>query len=231
MGIKEIESNMKNHTRIIVFLIFLAILSLLVITSFFGDFSLTGRTISNVINENATQSNIKIEADLTAPSLELDGIYEKVELKGGSNSFIYIGNEKFQLDGSNSNLIIINNYNGKIFFNPESIVKLNGKATKVTINGIPIEPNSKKTLKVSLDENFNYNILKVEKTVFIKELSYITFGLIKLNDGKNILKIMDEEINLKNFMGDIRVENKKIKISGFVEKLEILGDSGISVSS
>lgn len=225
----------KNHKKIILFSIFLGILSLLIVTSFFGDFSLTGRIINNNNNndpdENITLGGIKIEADLTIPVLELNGFYKKIELKGGSDSFIYIGNEKFKLGGSKNNLIIINDFDGKLSFNKNNVFKLGGKATKVTINGIPVEPASKSTLKVSLDEDFSYNLLKIEETVFIKELDYITSGLIKINNGKNIFNIGEEKIILSDFQGDLRIENRKFKINGYIEKLEILGDSGISVSS
>ena len=219
----------RRHTKLIIFLIFLGILVLLVVTSFYSDFSLTGSLTKKIVDEVKPNSTIKFSADLTIPNLKINGNFQNVELKGNSDSFMYVDSGKFQLNSKN-NYIILENYTGDISFNSEEILILNGKASKVFVNGIPIEPKTKSTLKTEI-ENFDYGSLIVENEVVIDKIKYISSGNIVLNGGKNVFNIENEEISFEDFMGDLRIENEKFSLNGYVKNLDIKGESGISVFS
>ncbi len=220
----------KTYIKLGIALIFFGILGLLIITSFYSDSSLTGLITEKVVSEVKPNSTIKFVADLTIPVLKIEGNFQKVELKGNSESFLYVESERFSLD-SKSNYITMENYTGEISFDNEKISALKGKASKVLINGIPIEHKTKSTVKVSFGKEFFYSSFSAEKDVVIKELIYATSGTIKLNDDKNIFNVENEEITLRDFVGDIKVENQKFKLDGYIKNLNIMGKSAISVSS
>ena len=89
----EIYENPKNHhLKVIVFLVFAIVLALLIVPSFYNDFSFTGFTISNI----TANSSIKITADLTIPALKVNGNFENVEINSNSGG-LYVEDEKFRL--------------------------------------------------------------------------------------------------------------------------------------
>ncbi|MEK6760423.1 MAG: hypothetical protein AABX93_00710 [Nanoarchaeota archaeon] len=224
-GTMEVHTSHGGQKRLIVFSIFIGILAFLIVTSFYDEISLTGSFISN-INPNSTT---KFYAELTSPSLDIKGNFEKIELKGSSDSFFYVGDQKFLLNSKN-NYIVLNNYSGEMAFDSESISVLSGKATSVVVNGIVIEPNEKDSIKVSFDKNFDYSFLNIEKNILLEKIFYTSSGTIKINGGKNIFNIEEESINVKNFVGNLKVENNKFKLNGSIESMEIQGQNQISVS-
>ena len=221
----EIVHHENHHSRLIVFSIFIAILAFLIVTSFYDGSSLTG----NFINGERPNSTTKFYAELTSPNLDLEGNFEKLEIRGGSDSFFYVGDQKFRLS-STRNYIIIENYTGEMSFNSQDIKSLNGKALKVTVNGIVMEPNEKDSLKVSFEKELRYTFLNIESEVLVKKIFYSSSGIIKINDGKNIFNLEDENIGIENFIGSLKVENNKFKMNGSIEGMEIQGKNKISVS-
>ena len=222
----EIYENPKNHhLKVIVFLVFAIVLALLIVPSFYNDFSFTGFTISNI----TANSSIKITADLTIPALKVNGNFENVEINSNSGD-LYVEDEKFRLN-PRANYIIFNSYAGEISFNDANISKIKGKAIEVSVNGVVVEPKTKKTLKVATEGNIHYTSLKIKNKVFIDKFSYISSGNINIGDGKSIFSLEDEKVDLKNFIGDLTIENGKIKLEGYVERLDIRGASGISITS
>lgn len=219
----------KYYWAITIFAVFIIILGLLILTSFYSNISFTGLITNKIADEIKPNSTIKFSAELTIPDLKIDGNFQNVELKGNSDSFMYVDSGKFQLNSKN-NYMVLENYTGDISFNSEEITFLKGKSSKVFVNGIPIEPKTKSTLKTEV-EKFVYSSLIVEKEVVIKKLTYTASGKINLNDGKNIFNIENEEISLEDFVGNLKIENDKITLGGYVKKLNIKGVSGISVSS
>lgn len=224
----SIEMHHSTHgaqKRIIVFSIFLVVLAFLIVTSFYDKNSLTGSFISN-INPNST---IKFYAELTSPGLDIKGNFEKIELKGSSDSFFHVGDQKFLLNSKN-NYIILSNYSGEIMFNSTAISALKGKAARVVVNGIAIEPNEKDFLKISFDKEFNHNFLSIGREILVEKIFYSSSGIVKINNGKNIFNLNEEKINIKNFIGSLKVENGKFKMNGSIEGMEIQGENKISVS-
>jgi len=216
----------KYKLKLIIFFVFLGILALLVYFAFFEGVFFTG----NIIAGNASESRIKFDAELTTiPLLELDGEFKNVRIKGVSNSFFYVGNQKFSLANLSSNHIILSNYNGEIYFNENNISKLKGKAEGVIINGVTLTPNLGKNTKVYFDEDFDYTLLEIKETASIKKLSYNVSGEISLFNGKNFFRIYNEEIIINKFQGDLKAENGNFNLNGYLEKLEVIGESDISV--
>lgn len=218
----------KLYVKLAIFFAFLIIVALLVATSLYPG-SLTGLITEKVVDEINPNSTIKFNAELTIPNLEISGNFQNVELKGGSESQIIVDNGKLQLNPK-TNYIVLKNLTGEISLNKERMTLLDGKSSKIFINGIPIEPKTKNSLKTGI-ENFIYISLLVEKEVVIKNLAYTASGEVVLNNGKNTFSLENEEINFEDFVGDLKIENGKIFFNGFVKRLNIKGQSGISVSS
>jgi len=221
----EVMHHENHHSRLIIFSIFIAILAFLIVTSFYDGASLTG----NFINGDRPNSTTKFYAELTSPNLDIKGSFEKIEIRGGSDSFFYVGDQKFRLS-STKNYIILENYTGEMSFNPENIKNLEGKALKVTVNGIVMEPNEKDSLKVSFDKELRYSFLNIESEVLVEKMFYSSSGIIRINNGKNVFNIEDENIGVKNFIGSLRIENDKFKMNGSIESMEIQGQNKILVS-
>lgn len=220
----------KKDFKVAAITIFLLIMGLLILTSFYS-FTFTGNVIKEFGEFGNKSSTIDIKADLTVPNLELKGKFGEVKIKGGSRSNLYVGNQKFYLGDSENNYIILEEYKGDILLDVNKILKFKGKATKVSINGIPITSESGGILSVRLDEDFKYSLLEVRNGVSIKELNYITSGTIRLNNNKDVFQVENEEISMEDFEGDLVIENNKLKIEGKISKLEIKGDQIISITS
>ena len=211
-----------HHWKIIAFIAFAGILGLLIFTSFY-DFPLTGKITG--VNSN---NSVDFHGELSIPNFEVVGNFEKVEIRGGSDSFFYVEGEKFQMNSKNS-YIILSNYTGEIFFNGEKISKLNGKAAKVVMNGVPIEPKSKANMKVSFEKEFPYSFLNIQNKAMIKKLSYVSSGKIDIDNGKSLVNLENNELNIQNFEGNIKVEKNVVKMIGSVQKLEIDGKTKFSI--
>ena len=229
---------LKKHKRLIIFLVFLSVLSFLVLTSF-SDISFTGRVIAGkVIIEGLTpgearEEGIEFKSEFsTIPDLIFKGKFEEIELIGNSNSFLKVGNQKISLGKVNSNLIIFDDFNGEFSLNYGQITKLSGRASGVTLNGVstfPLEEES--TMKISFGEEFNYDSLEIERGVSIGEINYVTSGTIRLNGGKEIFSVNKEEITVKNFYGSLSISSGKFKIEGHVGELDISGESNINIKA
>ncbi|MAG78840.1 hypothetical protein CMI40_00490 [Candidatus Pacearchaeota archaeon] len=211
--------------KLFVFIVFVGIILLLVYTSFSGNFPLTGKAIV----ENITVDRIKFNADLTIPHLKLDNKIESLRIKGSSNSFFYVGDQKFNLEDLENNYIVLIDYDGKIYFDKANIFEFSGKVNKTIINGIPITSKSGKDTKVYFDGNFSYDLLEINGDVPIRRLSYVTSGKINLNKGKNIFDIDNEEVIIDSFIGDLELNRRKFNMDGYVKGLNVVGDSAISI--
>ena len=228
------KSTNEKHLKIFIFLAFLLILLFIIFTSFPGSFPvsgsiITGGAIGNSFN-NENTNNIKFESELTIPELSIDGKFDKVEIEGSSNSFLQVGNQKFDLGNVNNNFLVFKNFDGVISFDEKEITELKGKVSEVTINGVLVIP-TKETTKVNFIESFNYEFLDISNGVSIKEIVYVTSGLIKLNNEKEIFNINDEEVIIKNFYGSIMIDNGKFNAMGSINELSIIGKLNINIKA
>lgn len=217
----------REHIRLrklFIVLIFLAIALYIAYIAFFPNASLTGKAIDNL-----EEDGVHITSNLTAPELVLDGEFDKVEIKGGGNAILYVGGGRFDLGGLQADITLMN-YDGKLNFDSRNILQLNGKATRVLINDLPISPQSGDTMKVFINENLGHNFIKITD-VHVKEITYQTSGLISVNRGKAVINVDNEEVSIGNFVGDLTVENNKLGLDGYLAKLDVAGESHLSVAS
>jgi len=234
--IKQFEEEVKKHEKIIIFLIFLAIFSFLVYTSFSDSLPfikkiITGEFIKdNFDKKNISDKNIRFESELTIPELIFDGEFSKVEISGSSNSFLYVGDQKFELGKIRNNFFTFKNFDGVISLDEKKITKFKGKVSDVTINGVLVTP-VKNTTKIYFEDDFNYKFLKIINSVSIDEITYTTSGLIKLNNGEQIFNIKNNEITIKDFYGDIIIDKGKFKADGHIGELNIIGESNVNIKA
>ncbi len=238
MGIKPIknfEKGVQKHEKIIIFLIFLGILFFLVYTSFsdslpFVKKIMTGEFIKDFNKKNISDENIRFESELTIPELSFSGKFSKIEMSGSSNSFLYVGGQKFELGKIRNNFFVFKNFDGKISFDEKKITEFKGKVSEVTINGVLVTP-VKNTTKISFEEDFNYKFLEITNEVSINEITYITSGLIKLNNGEQVFNINNNEITIKDFYGNIIIDKEKFNADGYISELSIVGESNINIKA
>ena len=234
--IKEFEKEIKKHEKMIIFLIFLGILFFLVYTSFsdslpFVKKIMTGEFIRESFNKkNISDKNIRFESELTIPELSLDGKFNKVEMSGSSNSFLYVGDQKFELGKIRNNFFVFKNFEGVISFDRKKITEFKGKVSDVTINGVLVTP-VKNTAKIRFEKNFNYQFLEITNSVSIDEITYVTSGLIKLNNGEHVFNINNDEITIKDFYGNIIIDKEKFNADGHIGELNIVGESNINIKA
>lgn len=154
--------------------------------------------------------NIDIDSILTPPdNLEIDSSIEKIELKTVSGGF-FVGNDKFDLDKAS---LVIDNYNGKIILIKNKISMLEGTASKVFVQGIPITSSS--DMKIYF-EKADYSYLKLNN-FYLASLNYKTSGIVKLNKGKAVINLYNENIKLEGFQGDLESRGNSFKIKGEIE--------------
>lgn len=222
------KGSKKKHLIIFAVVTFSLILFWLIYSSIYGEISLTGGIIGKAVNLN-DDSNIKLDAKLTIPSLSLDGKFKRIEISGRSDSYINVGDQRFYLGNIKENYLIFDNYDGKISFNSKNILEFQGKVSGVTVNGVFITPESKNTFKINLNKSFDYESLEISDGVLINKLSYRTLGTIKLNNGNEIFNVNGEEVTINNFYGGLLIENKELYLNGYISSLNILGDSNIYI--
>ncbi len=209
----------KHHITLILFLIFVGIIGFIIYSSMHPDFSknlsttITGDTIKS------TEKSIFIDTLMIPPeSLNIESA-GKIKIKAIDPHSLNLNSQKFDLSDKSRASIVIENFNGNLILNKREITSLDGTANKIFIEGIPVL--SKSNMRISLDESIQHSYLKLENTN-IKSLSYSTSGKISLNHGKVIVNLENEEIDIKNFKGDLELRDK-IKLTGDVGKSNLLG--------
>ena len=59
--------------------------------------------------------------------------------------------------------------------------------------------------------------------VFIDELSYVTSGEIKVNEGKAGIELDKEEFTLSGFLGNLEMKKGKLGLDGMSERVSVTG--------
>ncbi|MBS3070994.1 hypothetical protein J4407_01690 [Candidatus Pacearchaeota archaeon] len=217
-----------HHWKFLVFVIFLGVFSFVIYTSFYGDFDFTGNIIQGS-DSSQEEKSIQFQADLTIPQLSIEGNFDRIELRGNSGSFLQVGDQRFYLGNVTNNYITLNEYDGEIAFNEEKISVIEGKATGVIINGILVTSQTKETTKITFENSLSYDLLEMGNEVSIKKISYVTSGLINVEDGKNAFVVNEEQVTINDFKGSIQISNKKFRLDGQISDLEILGNKNVNI--
>ena len=198
---------------LIISVLFLGISFFLIYTSFYNPGlgnSITGNTI---LGDKTEENLIEIDSTLTPPEeIKVNEKIEKIELKIEKTDKFFVGKERFDLNKAS---IIIDNFEGKIYFNKRNITEFNGKAKKVFVEGIPITGNP--YLKVRFEGEVNYNYLKLNN-FYLNSLSYITSGIVRLNNEKVIVNLENENFKIEKFQGNLEIKGNRFKLKGLVKK-------------
>jgi hypothetical protein len=222
----------KHHFRFIIFILFLGILGFVLYTSFGNNLFLTGTgsTIQSFYTGEPAKT-IQATAELSGiPVFDLNGNYPSVAIEGGSNSFMNVGNQKADLSKSKNNYLTFTNFNGKISISGSRITSMKGTASAVFVNGVSIDP-SKNSLKFSLDSEFNYNSLEIKEGASISKLSYLTSGLISVNNKKNIFNVNNEVVSIGEYSGSLSISKNELLLDGALNSLRISGDSNVDIKA
>jgi len=220
------QPNHKRHrfiTKLLVFLAFLFVISLILFTSLHSDFSFTG----NVIQSDPNNS-FSISSETGIPELSLNGDYSQITLSGLKDSDIILGDKIISLNNVEDQLILYD-FSGKISINKNSLNILEGKASKIVMNGAPLTNKNNKKLALSLPSPTNYNSLVFKESVIIPSIDFVTSGNVVL-DGDN-LALNKENLVIKGFSGNFKITENKLFLDGLVSRVDIVGKTKtISIS-
>ncbi len=221
---EEKKSNFKN--KLFLGFFFLVLVGAIAYSAFFEDVKISG----NVFKEkNETQENLVFNASLSSHSFELRDNFEKLVFFGDSKGIIYIGDVGMSLNDSDK--VILENYDGKISFDGSSISILEGKAKKIYFGNQEMSSRNGGELDVEINNEFDFKKLQLVNGVFIRKLDYVTSGKINLNNGKNVFELEEEKMKIRDFFGDLGVENNTLYFSGSIDYLKIDGNSNIEISN
>lgn len=201
-----------------IFFSFLFVLGIIFITAFYGGGGITG----NVVNSLNQNNSIDLKASLSVPEVKLNGEYKEIILSIKKGSFVNLDNKKISLDEV-ENKLIIKNFDGNIEINENKIKRLEGKVSEIKINNLPINLQKGGRLKFSISPDANYNSFEINEDVHLKDVSFITSGRIDFVGDS--LNLNSEKIRFTNYLGSLKIWNKKLILQGVVEDLKIEGES------
>ena len=207
----------KNRIWLYITLIFIGIFIFLIYTTFYNPdlpITLTGNIIKN--NNINPANSIEIEANLGVPeNLLIDSKMSKLSFRITNPVDLYVGKQKIFLDDKTS--VIIDNFDGKIIINSKNIKQLSGQGSKIFIDGLPIDEISGSNFKITFEESFGYSFLELNE-FFISSMSYITSGVIGINNNKIIVRLKNEYSKINNFQGNLEINRNTLKLRGYADK-------------
>ena len=206
--IDQKRAHKKSRIWAFVFLVFFGVLGFLIYTSFYNP-SFAKSITGNIIKDRG--GTIDIDAVLTpSEKLEINSKMDKIELKISSGNF-FVGKEELKLNKAS---IVIDGFNGKLIFNKNNIEKLDGKTENIFVDGISITSSS--NMKILL-ENSDFSFLKIHN-FHLDDLNYRTSGIVKLNNGKVLVNLNDEDFKIEEFQGDLELVRDRFKLNGIIKK-------------
>jgi hypothetical protein len=214
-----IPKKKKYHIKLIVFLVFSAVVLVLLFYAF-SDFGFpTGHVVKTASRE---KPQIETNLDTSNVELEINEKIQRITIKSQNpQENLYIGTNNVELKALENAKIVIENYDGDISFDSEKILSLRGKANKVLINNVP---TSFDFTTISLD-NLNYYLLKLEE-IELSDFFYRGSGKVEIE--KVSVELDEEEMEIKNFFGDLSIgrfssliAREQLELSGQVEEIII----------
>tara|TARA_Y100000310_G_scaffold176534_1_gene176674 strand:- start:105 stop:842 length:738 start_codon:yes stop_codon:yes gene_type:complete len=219
-----------------IFLIFLAIVFLLLFFAFSGSF-ITGDVIKSRMSNESKGFDIYSEIGKINFPVELKQKIGEITIEVEDvNNKIYLGkNNLLDLSELEKAKISIKNFDGSIFFDGEKIYKLKGDVSKLIINDLPASSEDGK-IEIIIYEELSYRSIELKK-VYLKKYESIESGKVRIN-GEKINIDLDEESfliegfygNLKNgIVGNFGIQRKGLILEGSVKNLKIGGDFQINL--
>ncbi|MEK6872575.1 MAG: hypothetical protein AABW90_01010 [Nanoarchaeota archaeon] len=206
--IDQKRAHKKSRIWAFVFLVFFGVLGFLIYTSFYNP-SFAKSITGNIIKDRG--GTIDIDAVLTpSEKLEINSKMDKIELKISSGNF-FVGKEELKLNKAS---IVIDGFNGKLIFNKNNIEKLDGKTENIFVDGISITSSS--NMKILLEKS-DFSFLKIHN-FHLDDLNYRTSGIVKLNNGKVLVNLNDEDFKIEEFQGDLELVRDRFKLNGIIKK-------------
>jgi len=206
-----------RHGKLFIFLSFLFVLGIIFFTSFYK-----GGIAGNIIGPLNQSNLMEIKAFLSVPEVVLEGEYGEIVLSLKKDSFIYLDDKKIDLDQF-ENKIIIRDFKGNIEVNEINISRLEGKISEIKINNFPIYSQEDKKLKFSLSPGAIHNSFEIKNDALLRDISFVTTGRVSF--GGDSLNLNSEKIRFINYLGDLKIEDKKLILQGNIETLKIDSES------
>jgi hypothetical protein len=218
--IQTIHAEHHKHHPILIFFIFFVIVIILLLLFAFYKPSITGNVIKGFSSD--TEKDLEISSKITPPDqISVNSDIEKIQLRTNSPANLYLENKKIELTGSRDKAsIIINDYQGELSFDKENVLELDGKASKIFVDGIPITPTTKMNIRVK--DSFRYSYLKLN-SFHLDSLSYVTSGIININQEKLTVRLENETLNIEGFEGDLEISRNELKLQGLAQQSNIPG--------
>jgi len=160
---------------------------------------------------------LQIDAELQSlPELEFNRKFDAIEfILGDTIGVVNIGDGI--LDAQEGSKITLEDYSGKFSFTSKTLV-LDGKASKILVNDVGIK---KGLLPVKIStEGLEFEELTIPG-LDLNDISYKATGELKVDGGKGEFELNEDTLALKNFAGDLSIEDEEINLVGKVSELAI----------
>lgn len=208
----------RSTAKTFLFLFFILVVAVILLSAFYDGFSITGKSIDSP-NQN---NSISIKTSLSIPDIVLKDEYSEIAFNLPKGSFVNLDNKKISLEQIENRIVILN-FKGIMEINENTITKLEGKISEIKINGIPINMEDGKKIKFSIDPEIRYNFFEIKEGVYLRDVSFLTSGDVFI--GRDSITLNSEKINFKNYLGSLKIINRKLVLDGFSESVKIEGES------
>lgn len=205
------EGKKHGHFLLFIFLLFIAVLSFLVYTSFYNP-HLSSTLTGSVIGSPEKEGMYEVKGELTLPeNLAVDSSIKKVGFKIREPLDILVGNERVHLSSDSS--FIVGNFTGSFSISVQNISHFQGEAREVFVNGLPISQKEGEQIGVSADRDFSYSFVSLDD-VYFDEISYPASGNLQLQKGKIHITLDKDVFELKSFRGNIELTKNNLRLIG-----------------
>ena len=217
----------KFNKKALIFFGFLFVIGIIIFTILYSNSSITGNVISSVNPDNS----IIISSELTIPNLNFKGEYSEIKILSNSMTTIYLGEKSFILDDSKENRIILKEFSGKIKLEEDGVL-LDGKVSEATLNNLPIKEKNNKKIKIYSDSKIPYNFIKFKENMFLKEINYVSSGILSIGeDNQDKIILDDDSLLISNYFGKLKIDDDILFLEGFAGDIKISGEmKKISIS-
>jgi hypothetical protein len=214
----EKKASGKFRWKLYLGLFFAGLLLFIGYTSFFNPdlMGLTGNVVG-VDKETVIEDAVGLNARLGIPgSLVVDSNSDKLSIRVSEQIDFLIGDQKVSLSKGDS--IVIDDFSGRVSVEGKTIVGLEGRGSRVFIDGLPISHKSDLLIKLSV-EGLGYSYMEFEN-VYLESLSYITSGLVRINEDKLVIRLDEESFAIDRFKGDLTISND-VRMDGKIDRNDV----------
>lgn len=206
----------KKRLWLVVTFVFIGILLFIVYTSFYNP-ELGRKITGNVVSSGdvEVENSIRIDADLSIENLNVNSYMDKFSFRIKNSGTLTIGKEILHLSDKAS--VVIDSYSGKIDINLDNLDEIKGEGIRVFVDGLPISGISGSEIKISSSEAIDYSYLKLEN-VYLDSLSFLTSGIVRINEDKLVLRLEEENFKIKKFKGDLEISRGSLELKGILDK-------------